>query len=227
MQTVRISNSGRSVIKLNFVNEQYQFGNRVYHILKVGNLDNLVDQVSDDQFNVDERLPYWAELWPSAIALSRFIVKNPGFFANRRILELGCGLGLTSMVLMLQQPAYFLCSDYEAEALQLTRQNFEGNKISLPHFQILDWRNPQLQETFDIIIASDILYEKRFFQPLLDLFKNSQAPRGRIILAEPNRSIARDFFLSLKERGYQISMVCESVEQDRQTIAVSIYIISR
>jgi len=210
-----------------FIREQFAFGNHKLQLLKIADLDTLVDTISDDQFNVDERLPYWAEIWPSAIALSRFIFKNPNLFPKRRILELGCGLGLTSMAIMLQQPAYFLCSDYEAEALQQARENFILNEIDLPHFQQLDWRDPQIHDSFDVIIASDILYEKRFFQPLLNLFKNYSAPRGTIIIAEPNRSIARDFFATLKARGYSFSFVCEPVEQGMKTIAVSIYTIQR
>jgi ETFB lysine methyltransferase len=210
-----------------FIREQFCFGTHQLQLLKIADLDTLVDTISDDQFNVDERLPYWAEIWPSAIALSRFIFKNPNLFQKRRILELGCGLGLTSMAIMLQQPEYFLCSDYEAEALQLARENFILNKIDFPHFQLLDWREPQIQDSFDLIIASDILYEKRFFQPIFKLFKNYIAPHGMIIIAEPNRSIARDFFTSLKERGYSFSFVCEPVEQGMKTIAVSIYTIHR
>lgn len=210
-----------------FIREQFAFGNHKLQLLKIADLDTLVDEISDDQFNVDERLPYWAEIWPSAIALSRFIFKNPNLFRKRRILELGCGLGLTSMAIMLQQPEFFICSDYEAQALELARENFILNGIELPCFQLLDWRDPLLQDNFDVIIASDILYETRFFQPLLRLFKNYSVPRGLIIIAEPNRSIARDFFTALKERGYYFSFVCETVEQDLKTIAVSIYTIHR
>ena len=221
----RLKNNNTSQQK--FIREQFCFGTHQLQLLKIADLDTLVDTISDDQFNVDERLPYWAEIWPSAIALSRFIFKNPNLFQKCRILELGCGLGLTSMAIMLQQPVYFLCSDYEADALQLARENFILNKIDLPQFQLLDWRDPQLHESFDLIIASDILYEKRFFLPLFSLFKNFLAPHGMIIIAEPNRSIARDFFTSLKERGYSFSFVCETVEQGMKTIAVSIYTIHR
>ena len=76
-------------------------GNRLI-IKRVKDLDDLVNRISDDEFGEDERLPYWAELWPSAIALSRFLFKNSSLIKDKNIIELGCGLGLTSLALYSQ-----------------------------------------------------------------------------------------------------------------------------
>ena len=162
---------------------------------RVKNLDDLVDQVSDDEFNQDERLPYWAELWPSAIALSEYILINRPFFAGKSIIELGCGIGLTTMALIKTSPQQLIATDYEEQALENTRKNFSLNKIKeLPQMQLLDWREPDIDQKFDVIIASDIAYEERFFQPFINLFQLILKKDGSIILAEPNRSIARSFF---------------------------------
>lgn len=206
---------------------EFVFRDTKLSIDRVANLDELVDQVSDDEFNKDERLPYWAELWPSAIGLSRFIIKNPDLFNSKNILELGCGLGLTSLVLMQQNPALLLCTDYENDALKLTRRNFIKNNLKLPYFEQIDWRNPLLDTRYELIIASDILYENRFFQPLQKLFRNYLQANGQIIVAEPNRSVAIPFFDVLKEYGYNYSIQFEEVDQDGKTIVISIYIISR
>lgn len=214
-------------LKLNLQTVEFQFQDTKLSIYRAANLDELVDQVSDDEFNKDERLPYWAELWPSAIGLSRFVVKNPDLFNHKNILELGCGLGLTSLVMMLQNPASILCTDYDNNALVLARKNFLKNKIKQPHFKWLDWRTPQLDKKFDCIIASDVLYEKRFFQPLLDLFNNHFDKNGLIIVAEPNRKIAVSFFEKLKAYGYSYSIQFEEVDQDGKVIIVSIYLINK
>jgi len=214
-------------LKPNLQTVKFKFQDTQLNIDKVANLDELVDKVSDDEFNVDERLPYWAELWPSAIGLSRFVIKNPELFKQKNILELGCGLGLTSMVLMQQNPRSLLCTDYENNALVLARKNFLQNNIMQPHFKWLDWRNPQLDSKYEIIIASDVLYEGRFFQPLLDLFNNYLDISGRIIIAEPNRKIAVSFFDKIKENAYNYSIQFEKVDQDGKAIIVSIYLISK
>lgn len=216
-----------TTLKFNLQTIEFHFKDTHLSINKVDNLDELVDKVSDDEFNKDERMPYWAELWPSAIGLSRFIIKNPELFRQKNILELGCGLGLTSMVLMLQNPASLLCTDYENDALVLARKNFSKNQVCQPHFKWLDWRKPQLNKKYEIIIASDVLYEERFFQPLLDLMYNYLEKNGRIIIAEPNRKIAVSFFEKLKSYGYQYTIHFEEVNQAGKVIIISVYLIAK
>ncbi len=194
---------------------------------RVKNLDDLVDQVSDDEFNTDERLPYWAELWPSAIALSEYILVNDQLFKGKSVLELGCGIGLTTMALMKTKPHHLLATDYEELALDNTRNNFELNGISdLPDLKLLDWRKPDLDDTFDVIVASDVAYEERFFQPLITLFHLLLKKNGFIILAEPNRSIARSFFGKIVLSGFTYNREDRIVRQSDKDIRVSIYRIS-
>ncbi|MEJ2055488.1 MAG: methyltransferase, partial [Calditrichaceae bacterium] len=147
-------------LSLNLKTVLFQFDGIKLNLLRVANPDELVEQLSDEEFNKDERLPYWAELWPSAIGLSRFLINNPDLIQGKKILELGCGLGLTSMILIRNEPLEFVCTDYDNNALQITRKNFLKNKLKLPDLRYLDWRNPDLDKCFDCIVASDILYEK-------------------------------------------------------------------
>jgi predicted nicotinamide N-methyase len=210
---------------LDLVVEKFSYNNYELSLYRVKNLDELVDQVTDDEFNLDERLPYWAELWPSAAALSRFLLENPGLLENRNVLELGCGLGLTSMIAHRQRPLHLICTDYENAALELTRKNFELNNLEPPELKLMDWRSPDFDNEFEIILASDILYEKRFFEPIFSLFEKLLARDGLIILAEPNRSIAREFFMRLKERRYTYNVQFVETWQSGQKIVVSIYLI--
>src|SRR5688572_26276189 len=62
--------------------------------------------------------PYWSQVWPSAIALSEFIVSNQQLVHNKNILELGAGLGLPSLVAS-KYAASVLCSDKEEEAVEI------------------------------------------------------------------------------------------------------------
>lgn len=212
---------------LKLITEKVAVGDNELIIYRVKNLDDLVDQVTDDEFNKDERLPYWAELWPSAMALSRFLASNTNLLSQKKVIELGCGLGLTSLAAMMQQPEYLLCTDYEEAALKLTKMNFKLNRVRLPQLKLMDWRAPDCTNQFDVILASDILYEKRFFTPLLKLFRNLLTPDGMIILAEPNRTIARDFFLQLKECNYTFTVQFVEILQNDKKIVVSIYLIRK
>src|SRR5215472_4596787 len=76
------------------------------------------DLISEDEFNRDERLPYWAEIWPSAYVLAGRIAKLRGANGNERgrLLELGCGCGLAVMA-ALAAGFSVTAIDYYPEAL--------------------------------------------------------------------------------------------------------------
>lgn len=209
------------------IEENYQFGEQIYRLRRVRDLDKLVDEVDDALFNEDERLPYWAELWPASIGLSRYLAAKESICANKTVLELGCGLGLTTLVVAHQNPRQFLSSDYEQDALDFAAENFKLNQIHPPKFQLIDWREPDLDRRFECIVASDVLYEKRFFRPLVDLFNTYLEDEGQVILSEPGRPIARAFFQLLVDYDYTFQREQESVAQGSKMIRVDIYTIKK
>lgn len=208
---------------IDFYIDDIHIADNVFRVERVRNLDDLVDEVSDELFAEDERLPYWAELWPSALALSEYIVQEGPLFSGKKILELGCGLGLTTLALASRKPASLLATDYEDQALGQTRKNFILNNFAVPELDLLDWREPKIENKFDLIVASDIAYEQRFFEPLIQLFKKYLKKDGRIIIAEPNRVIARSFFGKLVMSDFAYSVEERFVEQLGKKIKVSIY----
>jgi predicted nicotinamide N-methyase len=120
--------------------------------------DALLDE---EAFARDEFLPYWAELWPAAIALAAALPVVAGL----RVVELGCGLGLPSLVAA-ARGAEVTATDWAAEAVELLRENAAGNGLSL-HTEVRDWREPWPQR-FDVALAADVLYERRNVEPLLE-----------------------------------------------------------
>ena len=206
------------------IRETIKIATKSFILERFKNLDDLVDTISDELFNEDERLPYWAELWPSAQALTEYILQYPEIFKKKEVLELGCGMGLTTMALAMANPKKLLATDYEIAALESTQKNFVLNKITKhPKLKLLDWRQPQLDKKYELIVASDVAYEERFFQPLIDLFKSFLTSGGKIILAEPNRKIAGTFFGKLALAGFDFNSVDKFVIQNKKTIKVTIY----
>jgi predicted nicotinamide N-methyase len=120
--------------------------------------DALLDE---DAFARDEFLPYWAELWPAATALA---VALPDV-AGLRVVELGCGLGLPSLVAA-ARGADVTASDWAEDAIELLRENAARNGLAL-RAVVRDWREPW-PERFDVVIAADVLYERRNVEPLLE-----------------------------------------------------------
>ena len=72
---------------------RFQVVGRTLELLHPRSADDLIDE---DSFERDDRLPYWAEIWASSLALAERIAGEVGH--GRRLLELGCGVGLTAVV---------------------------------------------------------------------------------------------------------------------------------
>jgi predicted nicotinamide N-methyase len=126
-------------------------------LLRPSSPESLIDE---DAFAEDEFLPYWAELWPAAIALAEALPDVRGL----RVVELGCGLGLTSLVAA-AKGANVTATDWAPDAVELLRENAEQNGLPL-RVEVRDWREPWA-ERFDLALAADVLYERRNVEPLL------------------------------------------------------------
>ncbi len=154
-------------------------GAQTFSLLTVRDTNRLVDAIDPEAFAADERLPYWGELWTSAIALAEWCLRTP-WEPGASVLELGCGLGLVGIAAA-GAGAHVTMTDYEEDALRFARCNAARN---LPAevvrerlcFTLLDWRTPPLGKTYDVILGADIVYERRFFLPLLSLFDRLLAP---------------------------------------------------
>jgi predicted nicotinamide N-methyase len=139
------------------------------------------------------------------------------------VLELGCGLGLVGVVAS-RKGAAVTFTDYEADALAFARYNVLRNRCQHALVRYLDWHAPRLADTYPCLIASDILYERDNFLPLLRLLQTALRPEGRFPIAEPNRPVARDFFRLLRDHGFRYQRVAEPVAVDGQRHDVSIYV---
>lgn len=185
---------------------------RCVHITKIADLEVLLEEVDPVTFAEDERLPYWAELWPSAVALAHYVTQRLDL-SGRHVLELGCGLGLVSVVAALQG-ARVLCTDYEPDALAFARHNARRNACRQVRFRLVDWRRPALHRRYEYILASDVIYEARNFGPLATLLQRYLARGGRALFSEPGRTNAVPFFALLRQRGFVYEKTLQPVEWD-------------
>jgi predicted nicotinamide N-methyase len=147
-------------------------------------------------FEHEEFLPYWADLWPSSLALARAVAARS--LGGRRVVELGCGLGLPSIVAALGG-ARVLATDWSADATAITADNAERNGARLETL-VCSWAEPgpiAERGPFDLVLASDVLYEARDVDLLL-----AALPRlGREAwIADPGRPAAERFLALARER---------------------------
>ncbi len=167
------------------------------------------DLISEDEFDADERLPYWGTIWPSARVLARRISARSG--QGRRLLELGCGVGLVSLSAAL---AGFdvLATDYYAEACDMTTANAQRNGIMGVRTRVVDWRALPVELTgFDFVVASDVLYERGNAALVTAAIARSLAPDGTCWLTDPGRRVAGPFAAECQRRG--LNCECIDLEQ--------------
>ncbi len=171
---------------MSLVEEVVELAGRRLSILRPPSADELIDE---DAFDEDEFLPYWAELWPSGIALARAV--DALDVRGLRVLELGCGLGLPSLAAA-AGGAHVLATDWAADAVELLRRNAARNRLSLRAEQVRwDEPEPLLREApWDLVLGADLLYEARNAEQLAELL-----PRlgPEALLAEPGRPHAGGF----------------------------------
>jgi len=179
-------------------------GTRTFSILRPRNSDDLI---REEDFVKDERLPYWADVWPSSTILAAHLVSLAESGRPRRGgkgLELGCGVGVVTIAAMMA--GYRMtATDYYTDALAFTRANAFRNTGRSPETHMLDWRSvPSDVGGFDIILASDVLYEKEYARLLPGIFKRALAPGGMVILADPGRIGVPEFIEECRDTGMVI-----------------------
>jgi predicted nicotinamide N-methyase len=168
----------------------------IFSILRPANSDDLI---REEDFVMDERLPYWADVWPSSIVLAAKLMELKG--RGKTALELGCGVGLSTLA---ATSAGFdvLATDYYEDALDVTRANVFRNLGKIARTRLVDWRHLPLDlGTFDLVFASDVLYEKEYAELLPGLLRGLLAPTGVALIADPGRVAAPVFVEACAEHG--------------------------
>jgi predicted nicotinamide N-methyase len=174
-------------------------GEHTFSILKPANSDDLI---REEDFVRDERLPYWADVWPSSIVLAEKLLGLDG--VGRTALELGCGVGLSTLS---ATSAGFdvLSTDYYEDALDVTRANVFRNLGSIARTRLVDWRDlPEDLGTFDLVFASDVLYENEYAALLPTILDRLLAGGGMALIADPGRVAAPIFVEACETQGLVI-----------------------
>jgi predicted nicotinamide N-methyase len=156
--------------------------------------------LDEEAFAQDEFMPYWAELWPAGLALARAL---PARLDGVRIVELGAGLGVPSLVAA-TRGGDVTAVDWAPAAVALLGENASRNRVGLTSVHA-DWR--MFAGTFTLVLAADLLYEQRNVEPLHGLLPQL-APE--VLLAEPGRPHAADFFRLARTR-WQIEEIADRV----------------
>ncbi len=192
-------------------------------------------------------LPYWAELWDSAAGLGQYMVGHRRELTDRRVaedpaasrrreiaarqmlnkrlpmestrvLDLGCGMGLSGTVAA-ALGMEVLFADLEAPALLFARLN-SLRYADRVRTRKLNWQTDRLGEKFDLILGADILYDKTQWYFLEPFWREHLADGGQILLGEPGRVTGDQFYLWIKQRGWDLEQFAEKVPLREKAIRI-------
>lgn len=144
--------------------------------------------------------PIFGVLWPAGIALAKEM--SHFAIAGKKILEVGCGVGLCSLVLQ-QRGADITASDYHPLAEEFLRFNSDLNGLPPIKFHNAPWSgpNPDLGR-FDLIVGSDLLYERGQPALLADFLTHHTEPVAQVIVTDPGRSHCGQFGTKMAAEGF-------------------------
>jgi predicted nicotinamide N-methyase len=168
--------------------------------------DRLLDRVAADP---EQNLPYWAEIWASGVALADAVLRDPGAVAGRRVLEVGCGIGVTAAAALRAGAELTVC-DYFPEALAFCAAACRANAGRAPRALTVNWRAPgsaffaEAGAPFPVVLAADVLYEERDVEPLMGFAAAVVEPGGLLWLAEPGRPPALLWLEAVRGLGWAV-----------------------
>ena len=156
--------------------------------------------------------PLFGMLWPSGHVLAN--VMQTYELEGKRILELGCGLALASLVIH-RRGGNITASDCHPLTAAFLLENLRLNHLPAMKYQTGNWsRDNPLLTRFDLIIGSDVLYDRDQPQALSQFINLHTNPGAEVLIVDPDRGNRASFTRKMNVLGYahtemRISMLPE------------------
>jgi predicted nicotinamide N-methyase len=188
--------------RFRILSETISLGDLALEITRPIDAEELIDE---EEFAADERLPYWAELWPSGRVLADRLARAD--LSGMSVLELGAGIAVPAIVAALRG-ASVIATDWYAPALEFAAVNARRARVTIGTM-LVDWRHPPADlidaAPFDRVIAADVLYEARNAEPLAALIPALVADDGELWIADPRRPDAKPFLDTMAATGWALT----------------------
>ncbi len=147
--------------------------------------------------------PIFGVIWPSSLVLAHFI--SDYNTQSKRILEVGCGMALSSLLLN-KQHADITATDYHPEANKFLKRNALLNQDSAIAFEQVNWADPgDKLGLFDLIIGSDLLYEDNHIELLANFIEAHANQTCEVIIVDPGRGRKNKLSTRMKAFGFSSS----------------------
>ncbi|MEP6634351.1 MAG: methyltransferase [Luteimonas sp.] len=172
--------------RIRSLSDLQQFADPDHHAERVG--------ISSAQWSL------FGQIWPSGRLLAETMSSHD--VTGKRILELGCGLGLASLVLQ-RRHADIVASDHHPLAASFLAYNSALNGLPSVVYRELRWDVPHTTlGKFDLIIGSDVLYERGHSEQLAALLERHTHGDSEVLITDPGRGNSAAFTRAMAATGY-------------------------
>jgi predicted nicotinamide N-methyase len=209
--------------RFDVITDVHLIAGRSFEFIRITDPDVVLDQVVAEEDRREKlsgkrrisdelHLPYWAELWDSALGIAHFLIEHGCPDGKRSALDLGCGMGFAGMVASAVGYRVML-ADLEPEALLFAKLNAPAAET-----RQLDWRSDRLGRRFDLIIGADVLYDRKQWDFLEPFWREHLAIGGTVLLGEPGRQTGDLFIDWIGERGWSLERFEQKVATRERAI---------
>ncbi|MEO7200928.1 MAG: methyltransferase domain-containing protein [Dokdonella sp.] len=145
----------------------------------------------------------FGQVWPAGRLLAEAMTDFD--VADKRILEIGCGLGLASLVLQ-RRLADVVASDIHPLAEPFLAYNAALNELPAVPYRQLSWNVPLTTlGRFDVIIGSDVLYERDHAPMLAALIEQHAEQHCEVLITDPGRGNSASFTRVMAAAGFDMT----------------------
>ena len=143
----------------------------------------------------------FGQVWPAAQVLCTRLCDAA--LSGKRVLEIGCGLGLASLMLQ-RRGIDITASDYHPQARVFLERNARLNELQPIKFLDGNWEteNPNLGH-FDFIIGSDILYQPQHAEQVSRFVSRHSSGDVDVMVVDPGRENTSRFGAAMRRLGYR------------------------
>jgi len=166
--------------------------------------------------------PFWAKIWPAAKAMADFLEAELPYIKNKRVIEIGAGVGLPSFTIA-KHAAEIIISDYATEAVALIEKNITYLGLKNAKAMCLDWNDFPTNIKADVVLLSDINYAPTEFNALLHLIEQFLTQGSTIIITTPERITASPFVEKINT--YIKSSTFQTIENGLEQTKINILIL--
>jgi predicted nicotinamide N-methyase len=196
-------------------------GGKKLDLFGLANWDVFIKNLEEQGEEYIRNFPFWVKIWEASIVLADHLIRI-GLGKEKDILEIGAGMGVTG--LFLGAFGYKITvTEYEEDALELLRMNVEHNGLNTVTVKKLDWNDPDLTETYDVICGSELIFNVTFMEPIIKLFRKYLRPEGTVFLAHDARRRCMLQFIGMISGKYEIENVPKTMKRDDEVHRVFIH----